>query len=80
MRSLNTWKKLHIFLKMPLQDKAQIKDLKKKLKKLKQQNAQTGPKFIEIQKSYLEINSQLKKSNEEKADLIKSQSTENSYY
>ncbi|MHA1110551.1 MAG: hypothetical protein ACTSRE_05580 [Promethearchaeota archaeon] len=59
------------------QDKTHIKETKKKLRELKQNNAQTSSNFLEIQKSYMEITSQLKKSTEEKANLVKSQTKDN---
>ncbi|TFG20653.1 MAG: hypothetical protein EU530_02465 [Promethearchaeota archaeon] len=60
-----------------IHDKTKIKNLKLKLKEIKQLYAQTSPKFIEIQKSYLEISSQLKKYRDERKNLIKSQTKEN---
>ncbi len=56
-----------------IHDKDKIKKLKIKLKELTQLNAQTRPKFIEIQKSFVEISSQLKKTRDERENLIKSQ-------
>ncbi len=58
-------------------DKNHLKDLKNKLRELKQTHSKTGSNFTEIQNSYMEIVTRLKNTEAEKEELIKSQTKTN---